>query len=168
MSTETESSANVFSLAVTESMQTDVIRSQVKYPRTSTIQGATPLVVVKKTPGARHGFDLAEIKKLAQSSIDLKSVNVRLDIQVMLERLWDLSKELLLEHADNIQFYKGDLEVLRIELRSEGETGSGRSVSLDIAACRQQVLNKKREETKRVVISVATLVAIGVAWFCFW
>jgi hypothetical protein len=123
--------------AVGQRVAHQVVQSCVRYPRTSDVQDAAIFE-------ADFGEDLKPIIADIENSIELRATSALYDAVVLLQIVDDLKVPILLARADYLVVNRGGFNV--IKLSNEAVPNSGRSISVEVNACRNELLRYIRSK----------------------
>lgn len=141
----------------------EILASVVVFPRTSSLQSDTPLVLLEQDQ-----LDLEKVRALVITHHEIIAINAREDLDMVLEVLLELQDELCLNHYDCIQIYRGGLYLLRI-INTSRKVGQSAYIEINDYRRRLQQLFASMEPSWSECIRFALdMLALGLAAYALW
>jgi hypothetical protein len=150
---------------VSKDIRRDIFCSCVVFPRTGSITANKPLKTIDIQDSKVINFD--EIINMVQNEPDFVVVSARIDLELVLTVLKDVSGELLLDKMDKIQIYKGGIDLLTIDRGTKD--GCTAYVEINDYRRRLQNLLLSRpviDSYQNALFSLAsmTVIAVGISY----
>lgn len=117
-------------------MTKTILRSQVVYPRTASLQDKALLEL--EYPGK----SMTMAVNAARESIELQAIDANNDVADLLALLEQFESLVILSQADCVVVYKGGFDV--VKLTNTARPASGRSIYVEINSCRDKLLSFAR------------------------
>lgn len=108
-----------------------VVQSHVVYPRTENLRD-------KALHNGVFSKDLKEAISAIESSIELRAIDTVSEAVAILSLLDEYKHVVLINQADYIVIYNGGFDV--IKLKNESDPNTGRSIYVEVNACRNELV----------------------------